>query len=354
MPEIISVSKIDFANKPTQNEMKEFAKTVFGKEFDDIERMLESFDNAQINFRNFCMPLDFFTSPNTFKEKNDLYIKIALKYSVQAIEKCLSETQIDKSKISDIIFISTTGISTPSIDALIVNEMKLNHKINRMPLWGLGCAGGVAGFSKAACIAKANPEALVLVVAAELCSLTFLKNDLSKSNFIATGLFSDGIAAALIKGDDFNYENKLKKKIIISDSQSMFYYDSLDVMGWDILNEGFKVVFAKSIPSIISSDVRDTVLKFLDKSSLRIDDLKNFIFHPGGAKVIDAYLQSLEIQADFLSGTKKILRDYGNMSSATVLYVLDYFFENGFDTGCGLMTSLGPGFTCELMLLNIS
>ncbi len=353
MPEIISVSKVVLPYRPTQYELKEFARVTFSETFDGVERMLESFDNAKIDTRNFCVPLEYFKNDKTFEEKNSHYIESCLKFSIQAIEECLKKSGIKKEMITDIIFISTTGLSTPSIDAMIINEMKLDPNINRLPIWGLGCAGGVAGIAKANTIAKANPEAVVLMVAAELCTLTFLKNDHSKSNFIATGLFSDGISAVLIKGDKFDHPINSKFKIKILDSRSKLYYDSLDVMGWDILNEGFKVVFSKDIPSIVDNNVKDDIKCFLNKHGLNISDVKNFIAHPGGVKVMDAYVHALKIDPNLLRNAKEILKDYGNMSSATVLYELDKFIENGFEEGYGLMISLGPGFSSEMVLLQL-
>lgn len=351
MPEIISSSILDLPYKTPQSELKDFAENVFSKSFSDIDKFLEIFDNTKIEYRNLCVPIDFFYSTKSFQEKNDLYIKYSLKYSIEAINKCLENSNISKSEITDIIFLSTTGIATPSIDAMIINKLRLNPNINRLPIWGLGCAGGVAGIAKAYIIAKANPDAVVLLVSVELCSLTFIRNDLSKSNFIATALFSDGVSAVLIKGDDFPVESKNKFKIKIKGSQSKLYYDSLDVMGWEILNSGFKVVFSKDIPSIVNKNIKNDILCFLTNHNLNIKNVKNFITHPGGVKVIEAYIDALEIKPEFLNNTIEVLKNYGNMSSATVLYVLDKFINKGFDEGYGLMLSLGPGFSSEMVLL---
>ena len=352
MPEIISTSTIDLPYKINQSELKKFARKVFSSSFKDIDRLLESFDNARIDTRNLCVPLDYFFSNITFQERNALYIDLALKYSVEAIEMCLNKAGVEKKEITDLIFISTTGIAAPSIDALIINEMKLDLNINRTPIWGLGCAGGVAGIAKANIAAKANPKAIVMLVAVELCSLTFIRNDLSKSNLIATGLFSDGISAVLIKGDEAEVDYRSVLSLSIIDSRSKIYYDSLDVMGWDILDSGFKVVFSKDIPSIVNKNVKDDVVQFLDKHDLQIKDIKNFITHPGGIKVIDAYVDALNICPELLNNTRSILKQYGNMSSTTVIYVLNKFIDEGINEGYGLMTSLGPGFSNEMALLN--
>ena len=188
MPSLATVSTIDFPYKVEQQLVKEFARNLFAPSFPQLERMMSAFDNTEIKTRNLCKPLDYYTANHSFEDQNAEYIRISLEYSVQVIDKCIS------SEITDIIFISTTGLSTPSLDALIINKMRLNQNVNRMSVFGLGCGGGVAGFSKANTLAIANPNAVVLLVAVELCSLTFLQNDFSKSNFIGSSLFADGVA----------------------------------------------------------------------------------------------------------------------------------------------------------------
>jgi len=287
-----------------------------------------------------------------FQEQNNEYVRVALEYSVEAIMHCVVSAQIKKEEITDIIFISTTGLSTPSLDALIINKMRLNQNINRMAIFGLGCGGGVSGYSKACVLAKANPDAVVLLVAVELCSLTFLRDDYTKSNFIGSTLFADGVAVCLITGD--NQANKAKNKISFVDTQSKLYYDSLDVMGWEFMDKGFKVLFSSDIPTIIANNVNNDVTSFLDKNNLKLSDIKNFIFHPGGKKVLTAYQDALSVEGDFLKHTREVMNDNGNMSSATVLYVLDRFFTQGFEDGYGLMVSMGPGFSCEMVLLQMN
>jgi len=216
----------------------------------------------------------------------------------------------------------------------------------------LGCGGGVSGYSKACTLAKANPDAVVLFVAVELCSLTFLRNDYSKSNFIGSSLFADGVAACLIMGE--NRVTKSKEKIKFLANESKLYYDSLDVMGWQFTDTGFKVLFSSDIPTIISKNVRNDITSFLDKHNLKLSDIKNFIFHPGGKKVLTAYEEALEVKGDFLKNTREVMNDNGNMSSSTVLYVLERFFRQGFENGYGLMVSMGPGFSCEMVLLQMN
>jgi alkylresorcinol/alkylpyrone synthase len=352
MPSLAAVSKIDFPFRVSQQEAKNYAKELFAPSFPQVERMLGAFDNAEIKTRNFCKPLDYYASVHSFHEQNTEYIRIALEYAVKAIEQSIASSKIDAAAITDIIFISTTGLSTPSIDALIINKMKLSQHINRIPVFGLGCAGGVAGFSKACILAKANPDAVVLLVAVELCSLTFLRNDFSKSNFIGASLFADGIAACIITGD--NHINKTGNKISFLAAQSKLYYDTLDIMGWEFLDEGFKVLFSQDIPTLISKNIREDIDSFLEKHQLKLSDIKNFIFHPGGKKVLTAYEESLHAEEGFLKHTREVMSDYGNMSSPTVLYVLERFFTGGFENGYGLMAAMGPGFSSEFALLQMS
>ena len=352
MPSLAAVSKIDFPFKVDQQEVKQGAKELFAPSFPQIDKILSAFDNTEIKTRNFCKPLIYFSTIHTFQEQNADYIKLSLEYSVKAIEECISRAGIQKEEITDIIFVSTTGLSTPSLDALIINEMKLNRNIGRIPVFGLGCAGGVSGFSKANILAKANPDAIVLLVTVELCSLTFLRNDFSKSNFIGASLFADGVAACLITGD--NHENNLKSSITYLDAQSKLYYGTLDVMGWEFLDKGFKVLFSQDIPSIIANNILGDVSVFLEKHHLKLSDIKNFIFHPGGKKVLNAYEEALMVEGDFLKNTREVMNDNGNMSSSTVIYVLERFISKGFENGYGLMLAMGPGFSSEMVLLQMT
>ncbi len=351
MPSLVSVSTIDFPYQTDQQQIKQFAKELFSPAFPEIERILSSFDNTKIRTRNLCKPLDYYLRPHTFQEQNLEYIRLALEYSVKAIEKCLFASEISREEVTDIIFISTTGLATPSLDALIVNQMRLNQNIHRMSIFGLGCGGGVSGYAKACTLATANPEAVVLLVAVELCSLTFLKDDFSKSNFIGSSLFSDGVAACVITGD--GRMHKAENKIRFVASESKLYYDSQQVMGWDFLDNGFKVVFSSSIPMLIRQNIREDVIAFLSKYGLKISDIKNYIFHPGGRKVLAAYKEALDMEVDSLGKAREVITHYGNISSTTVLYVLERFLHEGYETGYSLMMAMGPGFSSEMVLLDM-
>jgi len=352
MTALAAISKIDFPYKVEQQKVKEGARKLFAPSYPQVERMMGVFDNTEIKTRNMCKPLDYYTTMHSFEDQNAEYIRLSLEYSVKAIEECISSAKINKDEITDLIFVSTTGLSTPSMDALIINKMRLDQNINRMAIFGLGCGGGVSGFAKANTLAIANPDAVVLLVAVELCSLTFLRNDFSKSNFIGSSLFADGVAACIITGD--NHVNKTKNAFTFLASQSKLYYDTLDVMGWEFLNTGFKVLFSSDIPTIIAKNIHNDVTSFLEKHQLKISDIKNFIFHPGGKKVLTAYEDALLAEGDFLKNTREVMNENGNMSSTTVLYVMERFFSKGFENGYGLMVSMGPGFSSEMVLLQMN
>ncbi|GAA4105063.1 type III polyketide synthase [Mucilaginibacter panaciglaebae] len=351
MPHIAATSTIDLPYKTKQQDVKQQAKELFSANFPQTDRLIFAFDNTEIITRNFCKPLSYYTKQNTFEQRNNDYIEIALNYSVQAVEDCIRKAGISKDDITDIVFVSTTGLATPSLDALIVNKMHLNQHVNRSPLWGLGCGGGVSGMAKANMAAIANPNAVVLLVAVELCSLTLIKTDYSKSNFIGSSLFSDGIAASIIKGDNYHQQNN---KVAYVAASSKLYYDSLEVMGWDFHDTGFKVLFSKDIPTFIHENVGADITEFLTKQNLQLNDIKSFIFHPGGKKVLDAYAEALQVEGDFLNKTRAVMNDNGNMSSATVLYVLERFIREGFEDGYGLMMAMGPGFSSEMVLLKLT
>lgn len=350
MPSLAAVTKIDFPDKLSQQTVKDFAKEVFASSFPDIGRLLPVFDNTEIVTRNLCKPLAYYLQPHTFEAQNRDFIRLALEYSVRATEACLEGAGIDAGEITDILFVSTTGLATPSIDALIVDRMRLNPHVNRMSVFGLGCGGGVSGFAKACTLAEANPQALVLFICAELCSLTFLRSDFSKSNFIGSSLFADGVAACLIAGDARKIVPEPGIEFIAG--RSRLYYDTQDIMGWDFTDKGFKVLFSPGIPALIAAHVREDVTAFLAEHDLKLSDIRNFIFHPGGKKVLSAYEDALGAAGDFLRTTREVMQEYGNMSSASVLYVLERS-TRAYEPGYGLMMAMGPGFSSEMVLLNM-
>ncbi|WP_342505772.1 3-oxoacyl-[acyl-carrier-protein] synthase III C-terminal domain-containing protein [Sporosarcina sp. FSL K6-2383] len=356
MPKILSVSTVKPPHRVFQEQATELTRSLFSEKFQDIERLLKVFQNGDIETRNVCMPLDWYGSPHDFEERNQLYIQHAVDFGVQAVQSCLQgdgmlDSPIEPSMIDAIFFISSSGISTPSIDARIMNCIDFRDDMKRVPIWGLGCAGGAAGISRAYEYCLAFPDANVLVLSVELCSLTFQKDDYSKSNLVGVSLFSDGVACALLTGDRSLVRGRKAMPTVIA-TASKHMPNSENVMGWDVKNSGLYVVFSKSIPAIITNWLGPFVHEFLENQGLTKDDITHFVAHPGGKKVLEAYEQALAFDSTKTVVSRQVLRENGNMSSPTILYVLEKFMEQDPIAGdYGLMAALGPGFCGELLLL---
>lgn len=356
MPKIASISTYDPPYSLQQEHVENFIKELFYEKFPQLDRLLKVFENGEIETRNFCVPIDWHKEEHTFEERNNLYIQLAIDYSVEAIKRCLQnthflETEISTKEIDAIIFVSSTGISTPSIDARIMNRLSFSDRLKRIPIWGLGCAGGVAGISRAFDYCLAHPTEKVLVVCLELCSLTFQTNDYSKSNLVGTSLFADGVACVLVCGDKAQINTKQPVPYIV-DTMSKWMPDSEDVMGWNIKNNGLHVIFSRSIPTIISTWLGPVVEEFLKEQKIDKEELTNFIAHPGGKKVLRAYEETLQLTERHTEISRNILKHHGNMSSPTVLYVLEQFMLKGsLPYSKGLLIALGPGFSGEAALL---
>ena len=350
MPLIRSVATAIPSTRVDQEQAIEFARRRFAGNLPDLERLLPLFTNAGIRTRYFAAPQEWFEDEHDLSEKSALYVREATRLSASAAESALVRADLDPEDIDYIIYVNTTGLATPSIDARMINVLGLRRDVRRTPIWGLGCAGGAAGLSHAYHSALAHPRARVLVITTELCGLTFLPHDMSKSNLVATALFADGAAAAVVCGDDEGGPG-----LGIMGTRSRFYPDSLDVMGWTVLQDGLQVVFAQRIPEIVEQTAEEDVASFLHEFGLARADIAAWLLHPGGARVLQAYATALSLSPEQLEPSAGVLRDYGNMSSATLLYVLErYLAKHGSDNGgYGLVSALGPGFCSESLLVRL-
>lgn len=339
-----------------QSDIEKLTKELFQHKIRGLDRLLKVFENGEIETRHFCVPPDWYRVDHTFEERNELFIQLATKYSVEVIQSCLTnrsflQNDISTEEIDAIIFVSSTGISTPSIDARVMNILPFSDQLVRIPIWGLGCAGGAAGVSRAADYCKAYPNAKVLVVCIELCSLTFQKGDYSKSNLVGTSLFADGAACVLVCGDNVELGQEMTIPHIVS-SASKWMPQSEDVMGWNVKSGGLHVVFSKSIPVIISNWLGPFIHEFLNDYNVLPTQIVNFVAHPGGKKVLTAYEEALLLTKDHTMISREILKAHGNMSSPTVLYVLEQFMlKKNKPNTFGLLVALGPGFSGEAVLL---
>jgi alkylresorcinol/alkylpyrone synthase len=279
-----------------------------------------------------------------------VYIREATALTARASRELFEKTGTAPEDIDYIIYINTTGLATPSIDARLINELGLRPNTRRTPIWGLGCAGGVAGLAHAYHYILGHPEAKVLLVAAELCGLTFMPDDPSKSNLVACALFGEGAAAALITGDTGG-DGGLEMKA----TQSAFYPDSLNVMGWHVVSQGLQVVFDKRIPEIVANNSTAELDSLLEQNHLTRKDIARYLYHPGGMKVLDAYIEAYDASEEAFACSRETLRDFGNMSSVTVLFVLERYLrsENKPHGAHGVISALGPGFCSESILVRL-
>ncbi|APH04665.1 type III polyketide synthase [Bacillus weihaiensis] len=360
MAYIVSVGKTVPEVELKQEVTVDFAKEIFKDSFKDLDRLLTVFKNGEIETRQFPKDVQWYKQTHTFGEKNDLYIEKAVEYGTQAVMKCLTNNKLLNhevlcEEIDAIFFISSTGISTPSIDAKMMNLLPFKSTTKRIPIWGLGCAGGASGMARAYEYCKAFKKAKVLVVSVELCSLTFQHDDTSKSNLIGTSIFADGVACTLIVGEEVDVASLSKMTCVpqIVDTRSNLMEDSEDVMGWDIRDNGLYVVFSRNIPSIIKSWLKPQAHQFLQEHQLTLKQIRHFVAHPGGKKVLDAYKEGLGFTDEHLEISKEILIKHGNMSSVTVMYVLEKYLERsiGQVNEYGLIGALGPGFSSEMLLI---
>ena len=244
--------------------------------------------------------------------------------------------------IEGLVIASSTGIATPSLDALLMERLDMRRTTMRLPIFGLGCAGGVIGLARTAALARAESDRRFLFLVVEICGLTFRLGDLSKGNAVAAALFGDGAAGAVI---DCQGEGTA-----ITGWGEHTWRDSLDVMGWRVLDDGLGVMFARDIPRLVRERLRAATLDYLSLHAIELDDIDTFVCHPGGAKVIEALEEIFELGAGGLAHSRAVLRRFGNMSAPTALFVLIEALETG-ARGRHLMSALGPGFTCGLMLL---
>lgn len=344
-PRILSVATAVPRHRIGQDEAKDFARGMFSETHRDLERLLPIFDNVHVDGRNFCVPREWFEEPHSLPERNALYVENALELSEKAARRALDRSGLSPDEIGAIFFASTTGFATPSLDSKLLFELGLSEHVRRVPVWGLGCSAGAAGLSMAVDYARLHPDKAALLVVVELSGLTFQYGDLSKANLVSTALFADGAASVLVgcsvgEGPE------------VAGSYSTTWPDTEDVMGWEIVETGLKVQLSKSVPAIVYEKLREDLESACASLGVDFGALRHFILHPGGAKVLDAFEDVLGLGRGELSFSRGVLRDFGNMSSVTVLFILERFLASSeFARGeYGVITAMGPGFSAEHVL----
>jgi alkylresorcinol/alkylpyrone synthase len=329
-----------------QEEVAERARRLFaGLGNAETERLMPVFGNSGIERRYSCVPIDWYDTPRAWTERNALYLDHAQTLLERAARDCLDQAGMAPRDIDAVVTVSTTGVATPSLDALLSNRMGMRPDIVRLPIFGLGCAGGVLGLARAADMARAQPGATVLFLVVELCALSFRRDDLSKSNIVATALFGDGAAAAIIT------TSPLSDGPGFGPGGEHLFPDTLGIMGWEVRADGLKAVFSRDIPALVRREMREACAGFLARHDLTLDGIDRFVCHPGGVKVISALEEAFGLPVGRLAVEREVLRDYGNMSAATLLFVLERSLRDA-PNGRLLLTAMGPGFTAGFQLLD--
>jgi len=350
MPGIISVSHALPPHAVSQNAVKEAIRDLFSGRIDELDSMLRVFDHSRIDSRQFMMPLDWYLEPRSREERTRIYQQHGLELIEAACRACLAAANCRPDQVNQVIFVSSTGHATPTLDSHLINRLGMKPTTSRLPLWGVGCAAGAVGLSRAYEHCLAWPEHRSLLVSLECCSLTFMSGDMTKKNLVATSLFSDGGAAVLVGGDRVADGGPA----IVSTGSHLFP-DSYLLMGWDFREGGMELVLSPRLPLVVRQELPALVDGFLADNGLTRRDLVHYITHPGGAKVIDAYRQSLGLHGDQLMLTEDELRRHGNVSSVSVLMVLERWLASDAcrEPGYGLLSAFGPGFSAELLLLKV-
>jgi len=304
--------------------------------------------NCGVQRRHLVMPLEQYGLLQTWGQANSIWIETAEQLGSTAICRAITPHGIEPRDIDALFFTSVTGISSPSIDARLVNRMTLNPQIKRMPLFGLGCVAGAAGIARAADYLRAFPDQIATVLSVELCSLTWQRDDVSTANLIATGLFGDGAAAVVLAGADAGFGGPE-----ILATRSVFYPQTEDVMGWNISEKGFRIVLSPEVANVIESRLAADVDQFLGDHGMSRSDIGSWIIHTGGPKILEAISRALALPDNALDASWECLRRVGNLSSASVLVVLEDILgrRRPAPGTYSVLAAMGPGFCSEFVLL---
>jgi len=315
----------------------------------NVGRLAELHRAVQVKGRHLALPIADYAKLTSFAERNAAWRRCAVDVGEGAVRAALSKAALAPRDVDHLFFVTTTGIATPSIDALLVNRLGLRPDVIRSPLFGLGCAGGAAAIARAAGWLSGFPEGVALVLAVELCSLTLQRDDFSIPNIIASGLFGDGAAAAVLTG-----AGVARGGPQVVASAASFYADTERVMGWDIVDSGFKVVLSASVPEVVEAHIREDVDGFLARHGRSRAGVRHWLAHTGGPKVLQAFERSLALPPAALARSWRSLAEVGNLSSAAVLFVLGDLLDSGEPVpgDLGVLAAMGPGFGAELVLLS--
>ena len=326
-----------------QREAKIRAREAFGGSKELFDRLASVFDNAGIATRHIVAPQDWYMHGHGWRDRNAVYLEASEDLFVQAASRAIERAGLSAPDIDGIVTVSTTGIATPSLEARVASRLGFRDDVRRVPIFGLGCAGGVNGLAAAARSAAAEPGSNWLFVTVETCSISIRLDSDDPAAIIATALFGDGAAAAVVSAGEHSIGR-------IVGSAEKLWPDTLRIMGWDVEDPGLAVVFDRAIPPFIETELANAVDGMCAQLGIAREDVDRFCCHPGGVKVIDAIEKSLELNQGELNIERDVLREYGNMSAPTVLFILERLIERGLPERV-LMLAFGPGFTGAGLLL---
>ena len=309
-------------------------------------KVIKLFEGAGVDKRYSIMDPEEVFVATSFEEKNNIYAREVVKLAAQSLKKALDKARLKATDIDYIITVSCTGIMIPSMDAYLINSLQMKQDIVRLPVTEMGCAAGVSGIIYAKNFLKANPNKRAVVIAVEAPTATFQLTDYSMTNIVSAAIFGDGASAVILS----SYEDEQGPAIV--DEAMYHFYDATKMMGFNLVNTGLQMILDKEVPQKISDHFPAIVHPFLERNNLKIEDIDHLIFHPGGKKIVQTVEDLFGVLGKNIDDTKEVLRLYGNMSSATVLYVLERFMDKDPVKGeRGLMLSFGPGFSAQRILL---
>ncbi len=346
MPPSVKLLSVATAVPPHIIEQRDAAAAAhrgFSGRYGGYDRMARVFESSGIVRRYAVRPIEWYFEPLGWPERNAAYLDGAVELFIDATTRALDAAGITAAEIDTVVTVSSTGIATPSLEARAADRLGFRADVERVPVFGLGCAGGVSGLGIASRLAQSRPGSVVLMVAIELCTLSFRLDELTKANIVATALFGDGAAAAILRAGETGVA-------AVEMSGQHSWPDTLDIMGWSVDPEGFGVIFDRDIPPFAEANMAPAIAGILGRSALTLADIDRFAFHPGGAKVVTALEHAFALPQGTLDVERAVLADYGNMSAPTALFVLDRVIKQGLAPRT-LLTAMGPGFTTSCVSL---
>lgn len=349
-PAVAAVERALPSNRYGQDEILEACRAVWD-DHEYADSWLEHFFEAVgVETRHLALPLDAYPKLDGFDATNDEFVRHATRLGASSLSEALESADIAPDELDALFFTTVTGVASPSIDAKMINRLDLPRNIRRVPMFGLGCVGGAAGLARVADYLRGHPDEAVAIVSAELCSLTLERSSPEIADMIAAALFGDGAATALCVGADHPAADERSPRLLAN--ESVFYRDREWVMGWEIGSDGFELVLSGELPEIVAEELRADVDAFLEDYDMTVDDVGEWVCHPGGPKVMDATGRALGLQDDALEASRESLREVGNLSSASVLCVLEDSLERvRASSSPSIAMAMGPGFSAEFVLL---